>query len=392
MASQKFLTANPETSHLLGMEAAKKDDEQDYNQEKQDQKNQEATDTIKHWFTWEFWRLVVYCVIAILAFSEVVTPVVFGMIGLNLLVASGLFFVQNIVLLVTAICFIDGKAAGSNHILSLAIVMAALSLLMFLGALSLKFKKMNKSAQHMCDDLSLVFRPFSILIVVFLVVNAVLEETGSEWGNLALLLSMVLLGLAFAMSGVIKDMMSYVFIRTNDYFGEGDFVHYGGGVVQVKNVYWCHTVVFNPKTKSPMYVPNSKLAAGINNQSRDNARVFETDFAIGGGLPVEKAETIVKEFWKLLHNLEGGFTGLNGRKYSNQIIGDKCAVFLTGNGGNVHVKLAGKYFFSVPPQWNMDGVAEPEITTRQQEWKAGWDYQMEWFILAAKKIVASHTA
>lgn len=349
------------------------------------EQGEDKKETIKHWFTWDFWQLVVYCSLTILVFSELITQILFHLIGIGLLLASTMFLIQNVALLTTAIVFATPHAAGCGHILSLAIVMAAIAMLAFLGAASLKFKKLSKAANHVTDDLAHVFRPLSLLVVVFLIVNAILEETKADWGNLAVLVAMLTLGVAFAMAGIVQDMMSYVFIRVNDYFEEGDFV-YHDGLNQVKSIHWCHTVLYNLKTKSPMYVPNSTLAGGINNQSQDSGRVFETDFGVPGN--PEKAAAVVKDFWQLIRSLDGkGFTGLDGKEYESQIDTEKSVVYLVGTGGNVHVKLVGKYYFSAPPQWKKEGAA-PSNEKRQLEWQAPWNFQVENFILEAMKILA----
>lgn len=184
------------------------------------------------------------------------------------------------------------------------------------------------------------------------------------------------------MAGVVKDMMSYIIIRANDYFEEKDFIYHGGELVQVQSIHWCHTVCFRLKTKSPMYIPNSKLAGGVNNQSQDNGRAFEIDFGISGD--ADGAAKKVKEFWDLIRGIpDDGFTGLNGKQIANQIDKEKSVCFLNGSGDNVHVKLVGKYYFSSPPEGGKGDKID-----RQLEWQGAWNYQIEWFVLEAKKLVA----
>merc|ERR1719191_1122479 len=109
--------------------------------------------------------------------------------------------------------YADAKAAGAMHALVLAVVMTAIALLFFMGAVGLKCSTLTRAQQHVSDDLSHIFKPISLFIIVFLIVDGLLSETSSDWGNLVVFASMCSLGLAFGMSGVIKDMISYIFIR-----------------------------------------------------------------------------------------------------------------------------------------------------------------------------------
>jgi len=88
---------------------------------------------------------------------------------------------------------------------------------------------------------------------------------------------------------------------------------------------------------------------------------------------------------------ENGFTTLTGAKFDGQIDVAKSTVFVTamdpgGDKCTIKIKLFGKYYFSKPPQWKMDSP-EPEALTRQLAWQAGWNAQIEWLLLEAKKII-----
>merc|ERR1719359_866845 len=113
----------------------------------------------------------------------------------------------------------------------------------------MKFQSLTPGMVKVTDSLSHVFPILSYLVIVFLITQGLLEETASDWGKLALLVSFLALGLAMGVSGIMKDMMSYVFIRANDYFEEGEFIYFGGKLLQVKDITWLHTFAYNPKLK-----------------------------------------------------------------------------------------------------------------------------------------------
>merc|ERR1719281_499522 len=96
---------------------------------------------IGKWFTWEFWQLMVLCTLTILFFSELVSTIVHWFVRHSLVIDSGIFCAQNVSLMFAAAIFSSSKSAGGDVTRTLATVMASLSLLMFLGALSMKCQK-----------------------------------------------------------------------------------------------------------------------------------------------------------------------------------------------------------------------------------------------------------
>lgn len=379
--------AGPEINEetLFKSEGESKTDKEKEAELKEASKNEK--DMVDQWFTWPFWRLIVMCATTLLFFTEIVFPVSFCMLGKNLLVATLVFLVEMLSYLITGCAYADAKSAGATHALVLAAVMCAIALLFFLGAVSMKMQKLTKSQELVCNDLATVFRPISYLVIIFLIVHGLLEETSSDWGNLTVFASMMALAVAFAMSGIFNDMMGYIVIRANEWFGEGDYIHFDGELHQVKHVYWCYTYAYKPSTRSDMFIPNSAIAGGaLNNQSKDNGRVFEHDVGLPD-LSTDGKKAFIKDAWALLSKLEKeGFTALNGQKYDCQVDIKKTSIYLT-DPGTLHFKLAGLYYFSHPPQWKMDSP-EPKPEARQMEWAAPWNYQIEWFILEMKKISA----
>merc|ERR1719316_384144 len=255
--------------------------------------------------------------------------------------------------------------------------------------MSLKFNKATPSMEILQADFTYVFRPISIFVIIFLIVQGLLDSSASDWGSLTLMASFLTLGIAFAVSGLVADMCSYCFIRANDYFQEGEFIMNDGELLQIKHIFWCYTNAYRPSTRSTVYIPNSALAGqGINNRSRDNARTFEIDMDV----PVAQAMVICQDVMALIQSSEQtGFTATNGKSFDGQIDVNKSCVFIAGvdPGGDsctMKIKLFGKYFFSKPPQWKMD-TPEPQAVARQLEWQAGWNYQMEWLLLEAKKVI-----
>merc|ERR1740130_2624573 len=126
-------------------------------------------------------------------------------------------------------------------------------------------------------------------------------------------------------------------------------------------------MTYRPKTRSDMYIPNSKLAgSGINNQSRDNARQFSTEFGVPGDASAETVTQIVADAWELIRSTDGKtFTAMNGKEFEGQIDVKKSSVYLSGP-DKLAVKLFGKYYFSQPPP----GKSDKPMHARQMEWSA----------------------
>merc|ERR1719265_2687143 len=127
------------------------------------------------------------------------------------MIAAVTFFAQNLAFLGTAIAFVTVKSAGAKLCLVLSVVLCAISLLLLLGTMSLKFQKSTPSMEILQTDLTYVFRPVSIFVIIFLIVQGLLDSSASDWGSLTLLASFLTLGVAFAVSGLIADMCSYCF-------------------------------------------------------------------------------------------------------------------------------------------------------------------------------------
>jgi len=276
------------------------------------------------------------------------------------------------------------EAAAAKLCLVLSVIMAALGLLATLGAISLKFKSMRPVMVKVTDDLSGIFPPISYLVIVFLIIQGLLEESSSNWGQLAVMVSFLALGLAIGVTGIMKDMISYLFIRNNDYFQEGEFIYYGGEIHQVKEITWLHTLTYRPKTRSDMFIPNHCIASkGINNQSRDNARQFAVELPVPEDASAEAVSKIVMEMWALIRSMEGkNFTAPNGKEWEGQIDVKKSSVYLSAP-DVLTVKLFGKYFFSKPPA----GKSDKAPLARQMEWSAGWNFQVESLHLQFKKML-----
>lgn len=345
---------------------------------------------VKQWFTWPFWRLLVACSVVLLVFTELVFPLAMSLLGRNLLVAAVCFFAQNFAFLCCAIMFVTPVAAGATLCLVLSVILCAISLLVFLGVLGWQCKgKPTKSMELLQADLTYIFKPITLVAIVFLIVQGLVDSSGSDWGQIAMFASFVALGVGFAVAGPLTDMMSYCFIRANDYFHEGEFID-NGGLLQIKQVFWCFTYAYSPATRSDVYIPNGQLLGGaINNRSRDNSRTAEIDLDI----PMDKSKKIIMDIQALLKKCdENGFESITGKKFDGQVDVAKSAIFITamdpgGDTCTIKIKLFGKYFFSKPPQWKMDGP-EPEKVARQMEWQAGWNYQIEWLLVESKKVIS----
>lgn len=362
---------------------------------------------IARWFTWKFWHVMVYCAGSILVWSEVVNPLVHMFAKRSFMSDSLIFFLSMISFLFVAAYFADPKAAGSKHALTLSTIMTVVSFLNVLFAVSLKIqkKKGNESVQLVADDVAGVFVPLTRVIAVFLIVQGVLDESGADWNNLVLFGSFIALGLAFALGGLVKDIISYFFIRMKNIFKEGDFIYYHGQLFQVRSVTWMFTEAYAMTTRSIMFIPNGDLAlAGVMNQSRDDSRIYECDLPLPAGLPPASLEAIVTDAWALLRGLESsGFTALSGEAFDSQVDVKHSGIYLSNiqTGAsvkefavvNLHLRLFGQYYYSHPPPWPKEETKEePPPKDRQRDWFMNWHYQIEWVVLQMHKIIASHSA
>merc|ERR1719217_1261052 len=302
-----------------------------------------------------------------------------------------------------AAIFSSSKSAGGDVTRTLATVMASLSLLMFLGAVSMKCQKITPQMHHVADDLGGLFKPFSRLIVLFLIMNGVLEESSADWGNLVMLGSCVALGIAFAMSGVVKDIVCYMFIRLDDYFCEGEYIYYQDGLFRVDHIFWRYTEAYNMKTRSVTFIPNGEIACNaVNNQSRDDARIVQTQLPLPSGIPAASIEAIVRGTWGVLKGVEEtGFTAMNGQQYECQFDVAKSILWIDNVQPsssskefacwNLQLKLAGRHYYSKPPKWMGTGP-EPPTEKRQLDWMPTWNYQVEWFMIEIKKLIESNSS
>jgi small-conductance mechanosensitive channel len=381
---------------------AKKKKEKDAKKDEEDSgEAEDAVESVGKWFTWEFWHLMVICALTLLIFSEVIGPLAFRFMGHTFLLAAGIFFLQMVTFMLVAILIHDPKAAGAKHTLSLSTILAALSFLILLFAVHLRVAGMNDQIKHLVNDMSYVFRPLSSFIVVFLVVEGVLEESKSDWGNLVLLGSFVALGLAFGLSGMVKDIMCYFLIRMKNIFDEEDFIYHNGEIYQVRSIGWLFIQAYRMSTRSITFIPNSEIGSqGVNNQSRDDKRVHEATLPLPGSLPAAKVEAIIKEGWNVLRGQENStFLALNGQTIDSQMDTKKSSLYITNineTSGNefasvhLNLRLVAKYYYSKPPPWE-GATQEPIPKKRQLDWKMKWHYQVEWFLVEMKKLVDKHS-
>lgn len=360
---------------------------------------------LKQWFSWEFWQMLVLCTVTLFFFSEVVYPVV-HIFRASLLIDATIFFLQMLSFMIVAAVFATPESAAAGHASALSTIMMAISFLIFLVALATVWGEKDAVMVKLDNDIGSLFCPTSRAIGVFLIVQGVMDETGGNFDSLTLFASFAALGIAFAIGDVVKDVVSYLFIRHKHLFIEEDFVEYQGEIYQVRKVSWRNTEAYRMKTRSVALIPNSKLAlSSLNNQSKDDARTFEFDIPLPGEIPGENLQTIVREAWALLRGLEEtGFKAFNGENYGCQIdvshpeTGMYLADINPGVGEakefpyiDFHIRLMGKYYYSNPPPWK-DGVEELSIEDRQLDWLIRWKYQVEWFIVEIKKIVDRHSA
>lgn len=358
--------------------------------------------TIQKWFSWEFWQLLALCTLTLFFFSEVVYPLA-HIWRKTLVIDAAIFFVQMLSFMIVAAIFATPDSAGAEHATALATIMMAISFLIFIASISMVWGEKDKSKVKVDNDIGALFCPFSRLIAIFLIVQGVLDESGNSLDSLTLLVSFAALGIAFAVGDIVKDIVSYVFIRNKHVFIEDDFVEYEGELYQIQQISWRNTTAYRMKTRSVALIPNSKLAlCGLNNQSKDDAREVEMDIPLPGEIPAENLQTIVRESWALLRGLEEtGFKAFNGQYYECQIEVSQTAMYLgninpgAGDGKefpyiDFHLKLFGKYYYSKAPPWKGDDP-EPNHEHRQLDWLIQWKYQVEWFIVEVKKIVDRHS-
>lgn len=313
--------------------------------------------------------------------------------------------------MITALVSVTDESAGAKHILALSTICMALGFLTFLFSSILVLRhrmshtKRDQAVMHIANDVSVVFRPLSRFVLVFLITMGVLEEVSVDWGGIVIVASFVALGIAFAMSSLVKDLFSYFFIRLDDHFEEGEFVYSKGELTQIEKITWRYVIGVEWSSRTKVYIPNSELVCEkIRCQSRDFDRFIKAQIPIPFKASGQALEAILRDGWEILRSTDAeGFTfkASDGTEYENQVDTPKSTIYLTKmepHSGSefgmviLEAKLFGLYSFSKPPPWKGDPQLQPPKEDRQLEWETMWNYQVEWLILGLKKIIDRHVS
>jgi len=316
----------------------------------------------------------------------------------------------------------DLKAAGHKQLVAMATIMVAVSIMIiiFLGSFLIQAHGKHDATRELALDVAIGFRPFIRIILVLLIINVIVKAMGVDTGEIVMLLAFLILGIAFAISGVLTDIVSHVFIRIDEHFYEGEIISiYAGREFQVEKINWRTTVALDLGTRAQVYIPNRALSIGdtVTNLSRDNGRKIEYEIPLLGGLAAEDLQEIVRECWALvMASGEEGYTfkAADGNTYPNQLLTAKSMVNIlsmseASGGGefakfNLRLQLWGRYFFSNPPPWQGTGQAptmlegwseSPRLSfprKRQLDWKDGWFAQIEHILMEVKGVVEKHSS
>jgi len=364
---------------------------------------------LERFFSWIYWQPIALCSLTLLFYSEVVGPFMDKKVGAGFLSHGIVFVLQMVSFFVVAAIFNRPDAAASQHILALSTIMLISSVFVLLGMIILKIRGVGKGTwtAALLDDISEVMRPFSRMVVVFLLIYGTLEDINTEWAGVAAFAGLFVFGIAMATTSVISDFLAYVFIRMNGWFTEGDFIYYNGNMQRVVNIHWrfTQTMMFgsNGFEQCAMYIPNGRLGnAELVNQTQDAGRWVIKNIPLPPQTSGAALEAIVKEIWVLLKSYDGKqFTALNGDTHENQLNIASCGVMISDSGASssakelsqvmLTVKLKGLYSYSTPPPFTGEGE-EPEMHERQWDWLGPWQAHQERVLIEVQKVLDKHTA
>lgn len=344
---------------------------------------------IERWLTFWYWRPMIFSLLFLIIVVEIFGPILnvymeFGL-GREVLLLSIAIIGMTVIIVST----LDPGAAGMMNLLAVATIGCTMVMLLVMFTVSVKLRRTNEKDPIMllATDTCQLFRPLLRLILVALVLDVVSKEANVDWGQLAVLMGYMMLGVALSISGVIGDILGHIFIRMDDHFKEGDFVLYGGSLVQIEELHWRHTIGIAETNQARIYIPNNELvSAAIVNKSQDTGR--EVEVSIPVNMDSENLKQALQNAWDLLQRTgEDDFTfeGLDGRTYENQFSTDDCTAWINETCDAITITFVGKYFFSDPPPYEGKGE-EAEKVLRQQEWEHGWAMQVEWYNLQLKKM------
>jgi len=283
----------------------------------------------------------------------------------------------------------DPASAGVTILLAYASIGCTLSLLigiMTLGV-TLRGAKKEDPVMELFTDIAKLFRFVLRIVQVVIILNVITTEAAVDWGQLAMLMGFMMLGIALSLSGVIGDIMAHIFIRLDEHFHEGDYIIFEDDLVQIDSFGWRHTVGIKDSNAAFIYIPNSMLtSASLVNQSQDVDRQVEVDIPVD--IDSESTEQALKNCWAVFERTkdpEFTFTGPDGQVYKNQFNTDECDVWLNAECDSIHITFVGLYFFSNPEPL-AEGEEADEGEDRQMSWENGWFFQIQWFHLECKKL------
>jgi len=343
------------------------------------------------WLSFDYWKPLLASMAFLMLVVDVGGPLLDTYCAFNLQTEVCLLAVSIYGFAMVVIYFMDKKAAGMKNLLAVATIGCTMTLLMVIGTLSMTLRKTKKNNPMwlLATDVATLVRPTLHCIMCAVLLDVVATEANVDWGQMAVLLGFFMLGIALSLSGVIGDILAHVFLRMDNHFVEGDFIIYDGGLVQIIDMKWRHTIGITDDQNAVIYIPNSELTAGaIVNQSQDSDRCVEVDILVN--MDAEKLEKAVNNAWELFRQTEAEdfkFTGLDGNEYTNQFNTPECLAYVKETADAVHIVFTGNYYFSNPPPFDgEEGEEEPEANERQQDWEQGWQMQVEWFNIQLKKM------
>lgn len=343
------------------------------------------------WFTIWYWKPFVISIGFMTCMVDLVGPLYNKCVKFSLQSEVVLLMVTIFGWTFLVFYFSVPGAAGVVILLAYASIACTLTLLVGILTLSMTLRgiKNDDPVAEIFTDIAKLFRFFLRVVMVVVILTVITTEAAVDWGQLAMLLGFMMLGIALSLSGVIGDIMAHIFLRMDRHFHEGDYIIFEDDLVQIETFGWRHTTGVKDSNAAFIYIPNSMLTgASLVNQSQDNDRVVEVDIPVD--MDAEKIEQALKNcrsVFDLSKDPDFEFVGPDGEVYNNQFNTDECDVYLNATCDAVHITFVGLYFFSRP----LDEEAAKEVAIsgegedHQMDWEMAWYFQIQWFHIECKR-------
>jgi len=239
------------------------------------EKPEKQDSPLKHNMTsWPYWKPMLLAMGFLLLITDVAGPLT-DLCCLSGLVKDATIFLLTMLGYATIVFLtLDWSAAGMMILVGSSTLGAAFAILFVTFSFSIvAFSKDARDPMKLIlTDLAGLLRGLVRIIMLVTLMDIISTVAGVDWARLLAAFAFLILALALALAGVIGDIISHIFHRFDQHFLEGDFILFGGNLVQIKEMKWRTTVGLSVKKESVIYIPNSKLCDVLVNRTTDVAK------------------------------------------------------------------------------------------------------------------------